>query len=241
MVVAPAPVFAASSDCATSAADAETKSPGQSKRCIYERYINPTIRLMTYVVGIVVIFGIISGAIQYASSAGDPQKATAGKGKIQKAIFGLLAFFFLYSALQFLTPGGLNAQVSNPTAATCSKGNDFLTLKPWYAYLPAKSGSGQNTFGANCQVENFDFLPNDQTNGKTMIPSVLLVIVDDLMRIIGLIAVAYIIVGGIQYVTSQGEPDRTKHAQETIINALIGLTVAIVAASFVAYIGGRIV
>ncbi len=214
--------------------------------CLFAKYVNPTVELLSIVVGIVVVFGIISGGIQYAASAGDPQKAAAGKGKIMKAIYGLLAFLFLYSALQFLSPGGLNGvktPVSDPTAEICSKDNIFLTLKPWYAYLPTDAGTDSSgktlkTFGTSCQIDNFRLLKD--ASGPSMLPSILLVIVDDLMRVVGLIAVAYIIIGGIQYVTSQGEPDRTKHAQETIINALIGLVIAIVAASVVAFIGTRI-
>lgn len=213
--------------------------------CIFEKYINPAIVLLGVIVGIVVVFGIVSGGIQYASSAGDPQKTAAGKGKIMKAIYGLLAFLFLYSALQFLSPGGINGAkaVPVPTAANCMNGSTFLTLKPWYAYLPTDAGTDSSgktlkTFGTHCQIENFRLLAD--SSGPSMLPSILLVIVDDMMRVVGLIAVAYIIIGGIQYVTSQGEPDRTKHAQETIINALIGLVVAIVAASVVAFIGTRI-
>ena len=41
----------------------------------------------------------------------------------------------------------------------------------------------------------------------------------------GVIAVAYLIVGGYQYITSQGNPDATAVAKSTIINAIIGLIV----------------
>ena len=40
--------------------------------------------------------------------------------------------------------------------------------------------------------------------------------------------------------TSNGEPDRTKGAKDTILNALIGLVVAIVASSVVSFIGNSI-
>lgn len=41
----------------------------------------------------------------------------------------------------------------------------------------------------------------------------------------GLVAVAYLIIGGYQYITSQGNPDATATAKSTIINAIIGLIV----------------
>ena len=67
-----------------------------------------------------------------------------------------------------------------------------------------------------------------------------LAILDDLIRIAALVAVGFVIYGGIQYVTSQGSPDQTKQAQQTIINALIGLVLAILASSIVAFIGNRL-
>lgn len=41
----------------------------------------------------------------------------------------------------------------------------------------------------------------------------------------GLVAVAYLIVGGYQYVTSQGNPDATATAKGTIVNAITGLII----------------
>jgi hypothetical protein len=67
-----------------------------------------------------------------------------------------------------------------------------------------------------------------------------LAILDDLIRIAALVAVGYVIYGGIQYVTSQGSPDATGKAQQTIINALIGVVLATLAASIVNLIGTRL-
>jgi hypothetical protein len=41
----------------------------------------------------------------------------------------------------------------------------------------------------------------------------------------GLIAVAYLIIGGYQYITSQGNPDATATAKGTIVNSIIGLII----------------
>ena len=69
------------------------------------------------------------------------------------------------------------------------------------------------------------------------LPLVLLAVVDDLLRIAGLVAVVFVIVGGIQYTTSQGNPDATAKAQSTVLNALIGLVIALFAVAFVTYLG----
>ena len=105
---------------------------------------------------------------------------------------------------------------------------NFFGLVPWYHYLNVDQ---------TCNIKDFTILP---TSGTGDIPLILLAVVDDLLRLAGLIAVGFVIYGGIKYITSQGEPEKTANAQSTIINALIGLAVAIIAVSAVTYIGGRL-
>lgn len=47
----------------------------------------------------------------------------------------------------------------------------------------------------------------------------------------GLVAVAFIIYGGIKYVVSQGDPGKTRSAQQTIVYAIVGLIVVLIAAA----------
>jgi uncharacterized membrane protein len=75
--------------------------------------------------------------------------------------------------------------------------------------------------------------PND-------LPLIGLAILDDLLRVAGIVAIAFVIYGGITYVISQGEPDKTKQAMSTILNALIGLAVTIVAVAFISFIGNQL-
>lgn len=101
---------------------------------------------------------------------------------------------------------------------------DFFLLPTWYKYLSLDPSS--------CAVVNLE-LPGD-------LILILLAVIDIAMRIVGLVAVGYVIYGGIQYQTSQGEPARVKNALGTIINAFIGLAIALLSASFVAFIGNRL-
>lgn len=52
-----------------------------------------------------------------------------------------------------------------------------------------------------------------------------------------MVAVGFIIFGGFQYMLSQGEPERTKGARSTILNALIGLAISLSAVAIVNLIG----
>lgn len=83
-----------------------TTDGAKAKVCFFSKYLNPVVNLLSAVVGVVVVIGIVIGAIQYTSSAGDPQKAANGKNHIRNALLGLLAYIFLYAFLQFMIPGG---------------------------------------------------------------------------------------------------------------------------------------
>lgn len=50
---------------------------------------------------------------------------------------------------------------------------------------------------------------------------------------VGIIAVLFIIIGGIRYATSAGDPDKVKKAKNTLLYAIIGLAVALLAAVIV--------
>lgn len=125
----------------------------------------------------------------------------------------------------------LLAPLTQTFAATCGKPT-FLGLVPWYQYLNlAKDGAN------GCKVTNF----NSQVVGQNS-PFLLigLAILDDLIRVAALVAVGFVIYGGIQYVMSGGSPEDTTKARQTLINALVGLVIAILAASFVGFIGNKL-
>jgi hypothetical protein len=74
---------------------------------LVKKYVDPLINVLAAAVGVVVTISIVVGGIQYASSAGDPGKASAAKSRIRNAIIALVGFFLLYAVLQWLVPGGL--------------------------------------------------------------------------------------------------------------------------------------
>jgi hypothetical protein len=124
------------------------------------------------------------------------------------------------------------------TSTLCPKPTLF-GLESWYAYLPFSWSS----ITGHCEVS---FPTDPKTNTVLVISAhsgfllIGLAILDDLIRIAAMVAVGYVIYGGIQYMTGNGSPDSVKRAQSTIINALIGLVIAILAASIVSYIGNSL-
>ncbi len=111
--------------------------------------------------------------------------------------------------------------------------NTFFGLIPWYQYLnlgPAPQ----------CAITSFHILPDSATKTQSDIPLVLIAVVDDLLRVAGMVAVGFVIYAGFQYITSQGNPDQAAKAQSTIINALIGLAIAAIAIVAVSWLGSAL-
>lgn len=106
-------------------------------------------------------------------------------------------------------------------AAACSNGS-FLGFPTWYHYLQITS---------DC---------SPQINGISDIWLILSAVIEILLRVASLVAVVFVIIGGFNYITSQGEPDNTAKARGAIINALIGLSIAVLAAVIIGFIAGSI-
>jgi len=66
-------------------------------------------------------------------------------------------------------------------------------------------------------------------------------IINALMFVLGAVSVVMIILGGIKYTTSMGDAKNVESAKNTIMYAVIGLIVAILAAAIVNFVIGRLV
>jgi len=148
-----------------------------------------------------------------------------------------------FTGLSIFGSESAHAQSPAQTVASCKK--DFFGLEPWYQYL----GVELNTNGS-CEFKCFNiFTPGNGVgqqankcgqNSASDIPLILLAVVDDLLRIAGITAVAFVIYGAFEYVGSQGNSEVTAKAQSMIINALVGLAVATIAVVVVNFIGNNI-
>lgn len=110
----------------------------------------------------------------------------------------------------------------------------FFGLPTWYKYLRHNI----NDVTQKCEID-FTLMRHGKFSGSDLL-LIGLSIVDILIRIAALVAVGFVMYGGIKYITSQGSPEGTKSAQNTILNGLVGLVIAIVAAAVVAYLGKAI-
>ena len=102
--------------------------------------------------------------------------------------------------------------------------NEFLNFPKWYEYA--------------C---GHDFVFLARPGGPPSdIPGVAIAMIEILLRIAALVAVGYVVFGGVKYVVSQGESDKISEAKGTIINALAGLLLATFAIAFVVFLGNRL-
>lgn len=60
------------------------------------------------------------------------------------------------------------------------------------------------------------------------------------MWVIGIAAVVMVIVGGLLYVTSGGDPGRTKTAKDAILYAIVGLIVAIMGGAIITFVQAQL-
>jgi hypothetical protein len=110
-------------------------------------------------------------------------------------------------------------------AAKCSK-QLFFGMPTWYEYLNLDS---------QCAVA----IKNKQNPGSYfhVIPLIALAVIDILLRVAGMVAIIFVIFGGVELLTSQGSPEKAGKGRGTIINSLIGLAIAVVAIVFVNFVG----
>ncbi len=69
-------------------------------------WVQLVINVLTGLAGLAITAAVIVGGIQYSTSGGNPQAASAAKKRITNALLALLAMVFLYSFLQWIVPGG---------------------------------------------------------------------------------------------------------------------------------------
>lgn len=133
-----------------------------------------------------------------------------------------------------LFPGVASAQTGRNPEACSRESSAFLGFPTWYKYLEPRIENGTCTLT----------FPKD-TAGNTDLgraaPPILLAVFEIILRVAGLVAVGYVIYGGFTYLISQGEPDRIKGARTTIVNALIGLAIAVSATAIVNLFVSKIV
>lgn len=133
----------------------------------------------------------------------------------------------------------LTSHITNIFAALedtgCNPDKTFFGLPVWYKYINTSSG----TNGGSCDFSGFTFFKAGVFDPSNIF-LILLAILDDLLVLAGVVAVVFVIYGAVQFILGQGEPESVKKAQGTILNAVIGLIIAVIAAALVNFLGNSL-
>lgn len=108
----------------------------------------------------------------------------------------------------------------------------FGIFPKWYRYLPVKNESPCE-LGFSGETTS----PNDRLK---MVGLVIMAVLEMLTKAAGILAVAWVIMGGIKYIMSQGEPEQLNSAKSTILNAIVGLVITIFATGIVMLVANRV-
>ena len=135
----------------------------------------------------------------------------------------------------YLTLGLLFATVIGGTVGSVATGQDaaacdmnILGIPAWYNGLAA---------GADCDVQAPETLfGNDEAAISKYIFVIVLNVIEILLRIVGYLAVFFIIYGGFLFITSSGSPDKAAKGQKTILAAIIGLAITLAAVSIKSFL-----
>lgn len=107
-------------------------------------------------------------------------------------------------------------------------GLSFVASAPVGAVNVVRDSCRTNPDSAMCQ--------NAERDNEARTNRLIANVTNALMIILGVIAVVTIIIGGITYVTANGEASRIKRAKDIIIYAVVGLVIAIMAWGIVRFV-----
>jgi len=104
-------------------------------------------------------------------------------------------------------------------------------LDPWYTGLTCTSDGDidQSNFQTDCSGEGSSCLSNT-------ILKIIGTVVKDLLFVAGFAAVVLLIVGGIKYMLSAGDPSALTKATKTISGAVTGLIISVLAYAIVTFV-----
>lgn len=134
---------------------------------------------------------------------------------------------FLAAVFVVASIGVASPMLSSPVVSAGPCVERLLTFPTWYRGLTESSGSG-------CSIKS----PGTDLSG--FIWKIVLNIIDIALQLVAYIAVGFVIYGGFQYIISGDSSDGMGKAKTTILNALIGLVIAIFSVAIVNIAGGAI-
>ncbi len=122
-------------------------------------------------------------------------------------------------------------------------GGVIMSPVPAYAYdCNTLKGAANIAACGACQAEDgANWVPGGnpecvRPSGQGDLDSTIHTVINVMLFVIGILSVIMVIWGGISYVLSRGDPEKTKNAKNTIMYAIVGLIIAILAFAIVQWV-----
>lgn len=105
------------------------------------------------------------------------------------------------------------------------------TLAPQLSYAAKKTEKAEPTADIceNNEIPDTVRAANGCDGSSDELPNTVITIINSVIAVLGLVAVVFIIIGGISYMTSSGETAKVEKAKKTILYAVIGLAICVLA------------
>lgn len=110
-------------------------------------------------------------------------------------------------------------------AAACEQpGQHILGLRAWYDGIATDDPAT-----GSCTVPSDAFKGEDNIRKNVWL--IVLNIASSILGVVGYLAICFVIWGGYQYILARGDPGKVVRGKKTIVNALIGLVVCVLAST----------
>ena len=107
--------------------------------------------------------------------------------------------------------------MADNNSSSCGDTQAFFALRPWYYGLTEE-------INGKCEIKK-----PDSDSIPQFVWSIVLNILTDVMIMVGYVAIIMIAWGGYLYMFSRGMPDRAERGKKTLIAAVAGLAIAMLA------------
>lgn len=218
--------------------------------------IQPTvvviINIVIGLIGTLAAAFLVVAAIQYVTSQGDAEKAEKAKRGVVYAILGLilaLGAWIIVNAVIAINPLPIDILITNYINMALTLFGLIAAIYIIYAGYKYITSQGDEEAAVTAKRQIVLALIGVFIAGAAQIiinvvqiqdATLLIVsirsIINAVLTILGLIAAAYVILGGVMYFMSQGDQDKSLRARMQIFYALLGIAVISVSAILVNFI-----
>ncbi|MBR3115770.1 hypothetical protein IKF30_00890 [Candidatus Saccharibacteria bacterium] len=142
-------------------------------------------------------------------------------------------------AIIITTTLGLSLFTFTPIAyADDSTNNGFFNTNNGANNTNTGDSGGNTGTGDVCSSDAADIVKQAAgcSGNDDALPNYIISILNGIIAVSGLVAVIYVVIGGITYMTSTGDSQKLEKAKKTILYACIGMAVAVLAFAFVNFV-----